>query len=199
MSRIMAVDPAYTGADKTCVAVREDRLIMPLHYRAKMDTTEGARWVMTLQRKYMADFIVVDVVGWGAGVFDQLNHAGFPVVPFNGARGTRMRDVTGTLGFNNLRSAYWWRLREALDPSLTNSTPLMIPDDSRLVGDLTAPRWYELAGGKIALEPKDKIRERIGRSPDAGDAVSMTLYEPPRIQPVKIGKAITIQYSTSAR
>jgi hypothetical protein len=30
----------------------------------------------------------------------------------------------------------------------------------------------------IVVEPKDKVKERIGRSPDAGDALCLALWRP---------------------
>ena len=44
------------------------------------------------------------------------------------------------------------------------------PDDD-LLGDLCAPKWRLMSGGKILIESKDDIRKRIGRSTDVGDAV----------------------------
>ena len=56
-----------------------------------------------------------------------------------------------------------------LDPS--RGSKLALPPDDELTGDLTAPHWRVLSGGKIKLETKDDIRSRIGRSTDHGDAV----------------------------
>jgi hypothetical protein len=49
-----------------------------------------------------------------------------------------------------------------------------------LTGDLTAPHWRVMSGGKILIESKDEIRKRLGRSTDDGDAVVQAYYEVPR-------------------
>jgi hypothetical protein len=44
-----------------------------------------------------------------------------------------------------------------------------LPDDRELLADLCAPRWEPTSRG-IKIESKEEIIERIGRSPDKGDA-----------------------------
>jgi hypothetical protein len=70
----------------------------------------------------------------------------------------------------NVRSAIFWRLREALDP--VNGDALMLPPDPELLGDLTAMK-FEVRSGKIWVEGKDEIKKRLGRSPDCGDGVGL--------------------------
>jgi hypothetical protein len=113
----------------------------------------------------------VDVIGIGAGVVDRLRELGCTVIPFNAAAATQVRDRSGELGFANLRAAAWWSLREMLDPA--NGIGVALPPDDMLIGDLTAPHWRVLSGGKIKIESKDDIYKRLGRSTDDGDAVVM--------------------------
>jgi len=47
-----------------------------------------------------------------------------------------------------------------------------------LIGDLLAPKWRVLPGGRIQVEKKDDIIKRLGRSPDRGDAVVMAFWDP---------------------
>ena len=69
----------------------------------------------------------------------------------------------------NCRSAAWWTLRSALDPS--GDPDICLPDDEMLLGDLSAPHWAVTSSGRIQVESKDEIRKRLGRSTDDGDAV----------------------------
>ena len=62
-----------------------------------------------------------------------------------------------------------------LDPNL--GCDVELPPDDRLTGDLVAPKWRVMSGGKIQVESKDDIRKRLGRSPDDGDAVMMAMAE----------------------
>ena len=91
------------------------------------------------------------------------------VEPFNASSRTSRRDISGEFGYVATRSGAWWNLREMLDPS--RKSELALPPDDDLTGDLTAPHWRVMSGGKIQVESKDDIRARIGRSTDKGDAV----------------------------
>jgi hypothetical protein len=95
------------------------------------------------------------------------------VTAFNASERSEARDRTGELGFTNRRSEGWWTLREWLDPAYGEW--LALPPDDRLTGDLTAPHYRLMSGGKVQVESKDDIRKRLGRSTDDGDAVMMAL------------------------
>ena len=92
----------------------------------------------------------------------------------NGSEGSTERDRSGRLGFVNKRAEWWWRMREALDPE--NGEDICLPPDPELLADLCAPTWMLKARG-IQVESKDEIKERIGRSPDRGDAAVYALAD----------------------
>lgn len=54
----------------------------------------------------------------------------------------------------------------------------MLPPDDLLLADLTTPTWDVTTGvpPKIRVEKKDDVVARLGRSPDRGDAVAMSLW-----------------------
>jgi hypothetical protein len=49
-----------------------------------------------------------------------------------------------------------------------------LPDDIDLKNDLVSPTYRVPSTGIIELESKDKIKERLGRSPDLADALALT-------------------------
>ena len=49
-----------------------------------------------------------------------------------------------------------------------------IPDILDLKNDLVSPTYKVPSTGIVELEPKDKIKERLGRSPDIADALALT-------------------------
>lgn len=168
--RIVGVDVARYGTDKTVIVRREGDVVYELEPHTHDDTmTTTANVLPHLASPHAT--AVVDAVGVGAGVVDRLRELGHSTLGFNGAGKSITKDRTGTFRFLNLRAEAWWRLREALDPS--TDPVLCLPPDDQLIGDLTAPRWKinTAGGGKIQVESKDEIRERLGRSPDHGDAV----------------------------
>jgi hypothetical protein len=85
------------------------------------------------------------------------------------------------LRFVNLRASMYWRLRALLDPEGgSEETRLALPPDGELLRDLATVR-YELQVAGVKVESKDDIRKRLGRSPDAGDAVALACWQPPRV------------------
>jgi hypothetical protein len=97
-------------------------------------------------------------------------------VAMNGAAGSEEFDRSGQLAFVNSRAQWYWRLREALDP--TSGQNLALPPSAELRADLCAPRWKLTVRG-IQVEAKDDIAKRIGRSPDCGDAAVYAAYAAP--------------------
>lgn len=168
--RVLGVDVALQGEDLTAIATRQgDVVLQAIETWSGLDTIEIANKVQDRLKAAPQSTAVVDAIGVGAGVVDVLRHRGQPVQAFVASRKTKRRDATNTQGFNNLRSAAWWHLRELLDPAL--GATLALPDDDEMVIDLTAPRWEPVTGGKIVVEPTEDIVARIGRSPDRGTAV----------------------------
>lgn len=186
----VGVDVARSGSDQTVMAPRHGDVIPELRYTSHEDTMATAGRAEGMLTAAGCGTAVVDVIGIGAGVVDKLRENGLTVVAFNASQGTDRRDRSGELGFTNVRSAAWWNLRELLDPAY--GATLALPDDDLLIGDLTAPHWRVLSGGKIQVESKDEIRKRLGRSTDSADAVIQACWkEVPRRRPriVHAGRA----------
>lgn len=87
---------------------------------------------------------VVDSMGVGGGVVDRLRELDEPVLTYTRAAKSRLRSRDGEWGFNNTRSAAYWRTRELLDPAFDPT--LMLPPDDLLLADLTAPTWAVRTG-----------------------------------------------------
>jgi hypothetical protein len=172
--KTVGVDVARSGEDKTVLALRFANVITELRRYSKQDTMETVGRVKVVLDAHGGK-AVVDVIGIGAGVVDRLREMKMEVAPFNASERTDYKDSSGEMGFTNCRSASWWRVRELLDPA--SGEDLALPPDDLLTGDLAAPHWKMTSGGKIQVESKDDIKERIGRSTDDGDAVVMAFWE----------------------
>jgi hypothetical protein len=166
---VVGVDVARSGMDKTILAIRHAHVITEIRETAREDTMATTGRVMGILAADPEATAIVDVIGLGAGVVDRLREQKARVEPFTASARTSRRDSTNELGFSNLRSGAWWSLRELLDPSC--NPDIALPPDDNLTGDLTAPHWRVMSGGKIQIESKDDIRGRIGRSTDRADAV----------------------------
>jgi hypothetical protein len=168
----IGVDVALGGEDSTVLAFRQGNNIVELRRDAFTDdTTVISDKVSAIQEAHGLPLAIVDAIGVGAGVFNEIRRLGTPCHPFIASQATKRHDLSGEFGFANLRSWAWWNLREMLDP--TNGMDLALPPDDRLTGDLLAPKYREVSGARIQVESKDDIRKRINRSTDDGDAVVM--------------------------
>ena len=98
--------------------------------------------------------------------------------------GKDMTDITGQYKFVNMRAWLFWAIRDWLNPK--NETGAMLPPDDKFDEEATEIRWSFRSDGKIIIEPKEDIKERLGRSPDKFDALANTFY------PINSRKAIDI-------
>jgi hypothetical protein len=75
--RRMGIDPAWTGDDDTGVVIREGEKILHVESWHGFDTVESFARAKVLFDEWDCDYVHVDTVGVGAGVFDNFNHAMF--------------------------------------------------------------------------------------------------------------------------
>jgi hypothetical protein len=173
----LGVDVAYGGADATVVVQKRGDWFGKAHMVRGIDTDSGPKAAAIVMKLHEPGATVnVDAIGYGASCYDHLKPGlGNLAVPVNVGVASDQADKSGKYGFANLRAEIYWRLREALDPD--GGSTLAIPPDSDLFAELTAHR-YEVRSGKIALEKKSDIKERLGRSPDRADALALAHYRP---------------------
>lgn len=192
--QMLGVDVAMGGSDQTVVATRHGPEKQPekgatigrLVKRKGKDTPDGQSVVALLMGTSWGEegaTINIDAIGIGKSAVDVAKVTGLKgvnaVVVSNAAnwRDPRLPNMK----FLNTRAAMMWRVRSLLDPEGgPPETRLALPPDPELMADLTAPRYSMKAGG-LAVESKDDIRERIGRSTDAGDAVALACWERPGV------------------
>jgi hypothetical protein len=117
------------------------------------------------------DSITIDANQIGDGVYRRLEEQGIRACGYVGSRGVKATSMSGRYKFSNSRSYAMWNLREMLDP--TQPDPINLPPDLKLKAELIAPTYKILSGGIIQVEPKDKVKERLKRSPDRADAVML--------------------------
>lgn len=127
----------------------------------------------------------VDAIGVGAGTVNELRRLNRHVVAlFAGGPPMKMSEKlpdgsqyewSGDVNvFNNLRSQMYWQAREDLRTGL-----IAVPHDAELWEELVAPTFVDEP--KTVVEPKDEIRERLGRSPDKADAFVMANWVRARV------------------
>lgn len=173
---ILGVDPARAGGDKTGIVDRQGRRIGK-HICERLDSDDlmaTAGYIVRVVRKLLPiglQKVVIDTTGLGAGLYDRLREQlGSLVLPVNfGSRALESNKYVNRI------AEIWDHMREWLD----DSAGVQIPDSDDLHGDLCAPSWGPSATrfdslGRLQLEPKEKIKERLTFSPDLGDASALT-------------------------
>jgi hypothetical protein len=110
------------------------------------------------------EYVYIDVIGLGSGVFDRLLEQGYKVRPCNVAESAKEKSK-----YLNLRSELYHRLRDWLQEGQCK-----IPDDSDLIAQCSAVKYKFASDGRIALEKKSEMKKRIGTSPDTADALALT-------------------------
>jgi Terminase large subunit, T4likevirus-type, N-terminal len=176
----IGVDVAQGGDDNTVLACRHAHWYAPLVVERGIETprpSDVAGLVVKHRRNGAA--VVVDVGGgYGGGVKERLEENAIPVRAFDAAAASGRMTADRQLYFANRRAEAHWRFREALDPDQLGGSIIELPPDPQLFADLTAVRW-KLTSRGIQIESKEDLKkpERLGRSPDRGDAVIMAWSE----------------------
>jgi hypothetical protein len=172
----VGADIAESGGDKTILALRYGMVIGEIRRCPRGDVMAATGYLMQVMNGVEEQpAALVDAIGLGAGVVARAREQGALVVAFKASEKTEYRDRSGELEFYNKRSAAWWHMRELLDPA--NGHEVGLPPDDQLTGDLTAPkREDQHSSGKVAVETKEKLKERLGRSTDTADAVVQAFW-----------------------
>lgn len=197
---VVAVDPARFGVDRTALVVCRGGHVGEVETWSGADTMETVgkvqlrlrelgvepervpkrsgrvgpygrppRYTGLAARHPAVGAVVVDEIGVGGGVVDRLREQGFEVVAFNGGASAK---GSHSDRFLNRRAQAFWTLRKALEEGR-----VALPPNQKLRGELVATRWSVTSAGHVRIEPKDELRQRLGRSPDRADAVSMAVWK----------------------
>jgi hypothetical protein len=177
------MDVARGGADRTIVARLYGAWLAPLQVVPGVETPTGPDAARLILPDVTASIPVgIDVIGIGASAYDSARSLGHTTVAgINNAAaaksgdGTVYTDRTGRLRFRNIRALAYWKAREALDPN--GDILLALPPDDELAKELRIPRWSLTPYG-VQVESKQDIIERLGRSPDKADALTIALVAP---------------------
>lgn len=184
---ILGVDVAGMGRDSTCFVHRRDNWVGAFRSQnsgGQADHMRVAGQIASERKRSMNLFVSIDTIGEGAGVYsrvcelEQAERRFIISCKFSeGAKttsGRELKDVTGQHGFVNMRAWLFWAVRDWLNPK--NNTGAMLPPDTGFDEEAQEIRWFFRSDGKIQIEPKEDIKNRLGRSPDKFDALANTFY-----------------------
>lgn len=163
---IYGIDVARFGSDASVIFKRRGLVAFEPIVIRKFDNMALADRIAVEMAKEKPEAVFIDS-GAGQGVIDRLRQMRFDVVevPF-GAQAIDKEQ------FANRRMEMWWHMAQWIKQGGA------IPPDPILQGDLGAPTYGYTPKGPKILEAKDKLKERIGRSPDLADALALTFAAP---------------------
>lgn len=171
MPLTLGVDVARGGGDITRIVSRQGRVAghvcdETIDSRDLMDV--AGRVALEIER-VDPDAVFVDVTGIGAGVYDKLKERGFRglhAVNF-GSKAREEKRYANKRAEIWARTAEWFRDEGGAD----------IPDEDEWQASLCAPGYQFDSNSRLLMEPKEKIKARVGFSPDVGDALALTFAE----------------------
>ena len=175
----IGVDIAQGGQDETVLAPRHDGWYAPITRTPGKDTPNGKSVVALIvkERRDQALPIIDMGGGYGGATSEKLEENGIVHEKYKGTSGSTAKSKCGTYTFNLKRSEAYYKFKEALDPEQSGGSDICLPDEPKLVADLTAPLYNVKRGQggtmELSITLKDDLIAKLGRSPDAGDAVVM--------------------------
>jgi phage terminase large subunit len=160
---VIGVDIARDGGDKTVIMVRRGKKIVDTLKFDSMNLDNLVEQLRKLISKYRPDRINVDSTGHGAWVPDALKALGITVKAINFAEGSQ------DTRFSNKRTELYGMADDYFRLGGT------IDNDPALIEEIEASTWHPDNKNRQAMDSKDDIKKRIGRSPDTSDAFVLTL------------------------
>lgn len=188
---IIGLDVAGMGRDASVFCIRYDNYVDTFdktNSGGRADHMAVAGKAFNLLTNHSGMSIAIDTIGEGAGVYSRLlelaqdNSTRLDELQIHSCKYstsakdgmTELTDITEQYHFANMRAYLHWAVRDWLNPD--NNTDAMLPPEGSLLEEITSVRWSFLSNGKIIIEPKEDIKERLGHSPDELDALCNTFY-----------------------
>jgi hypothetical protein len=175
--KILGVDPARFGDDRTSIIFRQGRVAYGLQSYTKKDVMEVVGIVVMLIREHNPDKVLIDIGGLGAGLIDRLYELGYGT--HNDRIGSLVVGINaGESAYNekyysNKRAEMWGETKEWL-----MNLPCQIPDVDSLHADLCGIKYKHSSNSQLIMEKKEEMRARGVRSPDESDALCLTFALP---------------------
>ena len=166
---MVGCDVAYAAkGDLAVIAQRQGPLLHPLKTFRGLDNMSFAAKIGSIIQLWHPDAVFIDA-GRGEGVISrliQLNY-GHLIIPVHFG-GKTYSDL-----YKTMKDKMWHKTKEWM---LDRVFPASIPDDDKLVRDLSIP-MFEIKRGFIIVETKSHMKSRGFKSTDRADGVILTHAE----------------------
>lgn len=165
--KYITADIARFGQDKTVVLVWNGLRVEHIHTMAQSSVKECVDLINNLRQKYSVPIsqIVCDSDGVGGGVTDYLKGSKAFI---NNAKPIK------SVNYQNLKTQCYYLMAESMQKN-----EVYIGSDvgkADIIQELEYVQMYDMdKDNKLRILPKEKVKERIGRSPDYSDALAMRM------------------------
>lgn len=174
--KVLGVDVARQGDDRSVLFPRQGRASFRPKVFRNLDTMQLADAVVRFIDAWKPDATFIDLATFGAGVYDRVRQLGHPIIGVD--FGGKPLDTR----YANRRAEMWHGMAEWV------RLGGCIPDDAELLGELSSPTYGFDPHGRLLLEKKAEVKQRIGKSPDLADGLALTFAAPvARVRPGQLG------------
>ncbi len=180
VGKVISCDVARFGDDKTIIYIIEGSEIIERHEMGHSRTTEISDALTELSRRHNNCQIVVDEVGVGGGVIDELHKNGRRVIAFNSSN-----QADDPEKYYNQRAEAWWELgQDFANGNIGFSGETRGRKATQDLQDQLSWPGYEFRNGRILIQEKTLIKqEHEGVSPDEADSYVMGIWAVKRARP----------------
>lgn len=166
---VIGVDPAYTGKDKCVVVVRQGQFVHDIIAFRGIDSAKIFSEIYMIYQKFTNKGLKIRSI-----FIDKTGSDGLVTILKENLGSTIVRGVSfgetpmDSTRFLNKGAEMMYKVKEALLNGLT------FPENKNLIYQLSNMKFEHNIKSQLKREPKDKLKERIGMSPDEFDALALT-------------------------
>jgi phage terminase large subunit len=190
-TKYITADIARFGSDKAIICVWNGWVVIEWAIFDKSKTTEIQNCINAMRTKHgiAKQYCIADEDGVGGGVVDNCGIQGFV------NNGSPIEEPTPEgmerMNYQNLQAQCVYKLADKINQcAIFIKAELQAQHREELIQDLETIESYKSdSDGKLRILPKEKVKDKTGRSPDWRDVLMMRIYFELKA-PVKVAKPI---------
>ena len=172
----ISVDVARFGMDKTVIIIWRGLHIIKVYSNVKQSTKDTRLFIEKLANEFEIPRgnIIIDEDGVGGGIVDEMHGIkGF----INNSKPVETEYTKLRHNFANLKSQCYFYLADMVNQGRISCVEISPEARKMIIEDLEQIKWKDPdKDNKVAVTPKEEIKENIGRSPDFGDCMMMRMF-----------------------
>lgn len=176
----MGCDVARFGVDRTTIFTRLASCVMRYLECRKLDSNAVAGACILEAKAAATEFncdakaipIKIDVTGGlGTGPYDILKEQGYNAIAVNSSESAIDKEQ-----FVNVRSELWFVTRDRARCKDLDLSRLDRRVRETLIKELSTPKWKPNSRGQKVVDDKQKMKDKLGVSPDLADGLNLSFY-----------------------